>query len=58
MSVFLTPDLTPVLGGTYFPPEDMHGRPGFKSVLLSVAKSVRNFLCLFYFVIICISFSV
>lgn len=40
MSVFLTPDLTPVLGGTYYPPEDQHGRPGFKSVLLSVAKSV------------------
>ncbi|XP_034242847.1 spermatogenesis-associated protein 20 isoform X2 [Thrips palmi] len=42
MSVFLTPDLTPVLGGTYYPPEDMHGRPGFKSVLLSVAKSWKD----------------
>lgn len=51
MSVFLTPDLTPVLGGTYYPPEDKHGRPGFKSVLLSVAKSVRHGL-LSYFVIL------
>ena len=29
MSVFLTPDLKPIFGGTYFPPEDMmYGRPG------------------------------
>ena len=29
MSVFLTPDLKPIFGGTYFPPEDMiFGRPG------------------------------
>ena len=33
MSVFLTPQLHPVLGGTYFPPEDMPGRPGFKTLL-------------------------
>jgi len=33
MTVFLTPDLKPFLGGTYFPPEDKYGRPGFKSVL-------------------------
>ncbi|KAL1116224.1 hypothetical protein AAG570_005719 [Ranatra chinensis] len=38
MSVFLTPDLKPVAGGTYFPPEDNYGRPGFKSVLLNTAK--------------------
>lgn len=37
MSVFLTPDLRPVTGGTYFPPEDRGGRPGFKSILLSLA---------------------
>eukprot|EP00096_Caligus_rogercresseyi_P010180 TRINITY_DN3615_c0_g1_i1.p1 TRINITY_DN3615_c0_g1~~TRINITY_DN3615_c0_g1_i1.p1 ORF type:complete len:696 (-),score=155.14 TRINITY_DN3615_c0_g1_i1:248-2335(-) len=38
MSVFLTPDLKPVFGGTYFPPEDMPWirRPGFKSVLKSI----------------------
>src|SRR5688500_1984316 len=29
MSVFLTPDLKPIFGGTYFPPEDRYGRPGF-----------------------------
>ena len=33
MSVFLTPDLEPFFGGTYFPPEDRHGRPGFASLL-------------------------
>nr|CAD7571150.1 unnamed protein product [Timema californicum] len=34
MSVFLTPRLEPVMGGTYFPPEDHWHRPGFRSVLL------------------------
>ncbi|XP_050531844.1 spermatogenesis-associated protein 20 [Daktulosphaira vitifoliae] len=38
MSVFLTPDLKPIGGGTYYPPEDSYGRPGFKSVLLHMAK--------------------
>ena len=28
MSVFLTPELQPFLGGTYFPPSDAYGRPG------------------------------
>ena len=28
MSVFLTPELRPFLGGTYFPPADAYGRPG------------------------------
>jgi uncharacterized protein YyaL (SSP411 family) len=37
MSVFLTPDLKPFTGGTYFPPDDRYGRPGFKRVLLTVA---------------------
>lgn len=32
-SVFLTPDLKPFYAGTYFPPEDSHGRPGFSRVL-------------------------
>jgi uncharacterized protein YyaL (SSP411 family) len=36
MSVFLTPDLRPFTGGTYFPPEDRYGRPGFKRVLLTL----------------------
>ena len=33
MSVFLTPDLEPFYAGTYFPPEDKYGRPGFPTVL-------------------------
>ena len=31
MSVFLTPDLKPFYAGTYFPPEDRYGRPGFSN---------------------------
>ncbi len=37
LSVFLTPDLKPFFGGTYFPPDDRLGLPGFKSVLGQVA---------------------
>ena len=33
LTVFLTPDLRPFYGGTYFPPEDRYGRPGFKKLL-------------------------
>lgn len=33
LSVWLTPDQTPVFGGTYFPPDPMHGRPSFMQVL-------------------------
>jgi uncharacterized protein YyaL (SSP411 family) len=33
MSVFLTPELKPFFGGTYFPPEDHYGRAGFRSLL-------------------------
>ena len=39
MSVFLTPDLKPFFGGTYFPPEDRYGRPGFPTVLLRLAEA-------------------
>src|SRR5213076_2058156 len=39
MSVFLTPDLKPFVGGTYFPPNDSHGRPGFKTVLKKIADA-------------------
>jgi uncharacterized protein YyaL (SSP411 family) len=42
MSVFLTPDLKPFTGGTYFPPADRYGRRGFKSVLLLVAEAWRD----------------
>lgn len=37
MSVWMTPDLKPFVGGTYFPPKDSDGRPGFKSVLNQLA---------------------
>jgi uncharacterized protein YyaL (SSP411 family) len=33
MNVFLTPDLKPFFGGTYFPPDNRHGRPGFLQLL-------------------------
>jgi uncharacterized protein YyaL (SSP411 family) len=36
LSVFLTPDRRPFFGGTYFPPDDRYGRPGFLKVLRSV----------------------
>ncbi len=39
MSVFLTPDLKPFYGGTYYPPEDRYGRPGFRTVLLRIAEA-------------------
>ncbi len=39
---FLTPDGKPFYGGTYFPPLDQHGRPGFRRVLLSIADAYRE----------------
>ena len=39
MTVFLTPDQVPFYGGSYFPPEDRHGMPGFPRVLRSVAEA-------------------
>ena len=42
MSVFLTPDLRPFFGGTYFPPDDRHGMAGFPRVLSSVADAYRT----------------
>jgi hypothetical protein len=42
LNVFLTPDLKPFFGGTYFPPEDRFSRPGFKRVLLYVADLYKN----------------
>lgn len=39
MSVFLTPDLEPFFGGTYFPPTDSRGMAGFPRVLLGVSKA-------------------
>ncbi len=42
MTVFLTPEGKPFYGGTYFPPEDRHGMPGFPKVLVGVAKAYRE----------------
>ena len=42
MNVFLTPELKPFLGGTYFPPNDQRGRPGFLQVLRQVAALWRE----------------
>ena len=42
MSVFLTPDLRPFYGGTYFPPEGRHGLPGFAEVLAAVHDAWDN----------------
>ena len=39
---FLMPDGRPFFGGTYFPPEDMGGRPSFRRVLLAVADAYKN----------------
>ncbi|GLV47123.1 thioredoxin domain-containing protein [Thermus sp. LT1-2-5] len=39
MSLFLTPEGKPFFGGTYFPKEDRMGLPGFKRVLLAVARA-------------------
>ncbi len=38
LTVFMTPEGKAFFGGTYFPPEDRWGRPGFKSLLLRIAK--------------------
>jgi uncharacterized protein YyaL (SSP411 family) len=42
LSVFLTPDLEPFFGGTYFPPDDRHGLPAFGRVLEGVAEAYRE----------------
>lgn len=42
MSVWLTPDLKPFVGGTYFPPEDRHGQPAFKKVLERIATAWKE----------------
>jgi len=42
LTAFLTPDGKPFFGGTYFPPDDAMGRPGFKRILLGVSEAFRN----------------
>jgi uncharacterized protein YyaL (SSP411 family) len=41
LTVFLTPDQKPFFGGTYFPPRDRYGMPGFPKVLESVHEAYR-----------------
>ena len=38
MTVFLTPELKPFFGGTYFPPTSRWGRPGFSELLVELAR--------------------
>jgi uncharacterized protein YyaL (SSP411 family) len=42
LTAFLTPDRRPFHGGTYFPPVDRHGMPGFPRVLRAVAEAYRH----------------
>src|SRR3712207_6794094 len=42
LTVFLTPDLVPFYGGTYFPPEDRYNIPGFPRILVGVAEAYRT----------------
>jgi uncharacterized protein YyaL (SSP411 family) len=42
MSVWLTPDLKPFVGGTYFPPVDRYGQPGFTKVLERIAAAWKQ----------------
>jgi uncharacterized protein YyaL (SSP411 family) len=39
LTAFITPDLEPFFTGTYFPPHDLHGRPGFLSLLQGISKA-------------------
>jgi uncharacterized protein len=42
MTMFLTPDGVPFYGGTYYPPEDRHGMPSFRRILVSVSEAWRT----------------
>jgi uncharacterized protein len=42
LTAFLTPEGKPFFGGTYFPPEDAMGRPGFKRILVAAADAFRS----------------
>jgi uncharacterized protein len=42
MTVFLTPDLKPFFGGTYFPPEDKWGQPGLTRVLNKITEAWKS----------------
>jgi uncharacterized protein YyaL (SSP411 family) len=42
LTLFLTPAGEPFWGGTYFPPEGRHGRPGFRDALWQIARLWKN----------------
>src|SRR5437762_1272451 len=42
MNVWLTPDLKPFVGGTYFPPEDRYGQPAFRKVLERISSAWKQ----------------
>ena len=42
LNVFLTPDLKPFYGGTYFPPKPIHNRPSWNDVLWYIADAYKN----------------
>ena len=42
MSMFLTPDAKPFYAGTYFPPDDRHGMPGFRRLLVHIVEAYRS----------------
>ena len=42
LTVFMTPAGEPFFGGTYFPPEDRYGRPGFVGLLLSLSETWKT----------------
>ena len=42
LNVWLTPDQTPIFAGTYFPPQDYHGRPGFSTVIRRLVEVFNN----------------
>jgi len=39
LTAFLTAEGKPFFGGTYFPPDDRYGRPGFPRVLMTMAEA-------------------
>ena len=42
LTMFLSPDGEPFWGGTYFPPQPRHGRPGFRQILQAIAAAWEN----------------
>ena len=42
LNIWLTPELKPFFGGTYFPPDDRHGRAGFPAILRAIARGWQN----------------